>query len=148
MLKKILNKEILLYGLFGVLTTLVNFATFWFIEKLEVNYLINNAISWVVAVVFAYVTNKLFVFDSKSWRSDVILKEALGFFAARLLSFAIEEGGLLLLVDVLNMKSLSLQLLSKTITGTFVAKVVLAVVVVILNYFFSKFFVFSKDSET
>ena len=60
-------KELLLYLIFGVLTTLVNLASFWIFTKIlgEGLYLINNAIAWVVGVIFAFVTNKLFVFESK-----------------------------------------------------------------------------------
>ena len=63
-------RELLLYLIFGVLTTLVNFLTYWIFTKIlgEELYLINNAIAWVVGVIFAFVTNKLFVFESKSWK--------------------------------------------------------------------------------
>lgn len=144
---KLLSKEIILYVLFGGLTTLVNFSSFWLIEKTGINYLINNAISWVIAVIFAFVTNKLFVFESKSLKANTVIKEALEFFAARLFSFGVEEGGLWLLVEVFKMKDILLQILSKEITGAFIAKIILAVVVVILNYFFSKFIIFAKKRK-
>lgn len=137
-------KEIFLYIIFGGLTTLVNFVAFWLIERLGVNYLINNAISWIIAVSFAFVTNKLFVFESKSLAPKILFKEGIEFLGARVLSFLIEEGGLWLFVDVLGMKTLSFNLLNQTITGAFIAKIILAVIVVILNYFFSKFIIFKK----
>lgn len=137
-------KEIILYIIFGGLTTLVNFVAFWLIERLGVNYLINNAISWIIAVAFAFVTNKLFVFESKSLAPKILFKEGIEFLGARVLSFIIEEGGLWLFVDVLGMKTLSFNLLNQTITGAFIAKIILAVIVVILNYFFSKFIIFKK----
>mgnify|MGYP002513124239 FL=1 len=59
-------KELITYVIFGVLTTVVNFFAFWLFTKIfgEAFYLVNNAIAWVVGVVFAYITNKLFVFES------------------------------------------------------------------------------------
>lgn len=148
-MKKIIEKykELILYVVFGGLTTLVNFISFWIFEKLGIEYLINNAISWIISVVFAYVTNKLFVFESKSWNLKLVLKEGFEFLMARVFSFAIEEGGLWLFVDILGMKKLSLNILSVEISGAFIAKVVLAVIVVILNYFFSKFIIFAKKEK-
>mgnify|MGYP003435033057 CR=1 FL=1 len=68
-------KELLLYLIFGVLTTAVNFLAFWVFTKIlgEELYLINNAIAWVVGVIFAFVTNKIFVFESKSPPKNVII---------------------------------------------------------------------------
>ena len=140
-------KELLLYLVFGFLTTLVNFLTFWFFTKIlgEELYLINNAIAWVIGVVFAFVTNKLFVFESKSWNIKTVGKELPEFVGARLFSFAVEEGGMWLFVDILNFGEKSLNLFGFTISGQIIAKLTLAVVVVILNYFFSKFIIFKKS---
>lgn len=148
MMNKNKIKEIVLYIVFGVLTTLVNFVAFWLIQKTGINYLINNAISWIIAVAFAYVTNKLFVFDSKSWAIKLVAKEASEFLIARLFSFGIEEGGLWLMVDILGMKKLSLDLLGQAINGELIAKVILAIIVVILNYIFSKFIIFKKEKHS
>jgi putative flippase GtrA len=140
-------KEIITYIIFGVLTTLVNFFAFWLFTKIfgEDLYLVNNAIAWVVGVVFAYVTNKLFVFESKSWDLKLITKEITGFLGARIFSFLVEEGGMFLFISVLGLGEKSLTLLGFTITGQFIVKILLAVIVVILNYVFSKFFVFRKQ---
>lgn len=142
-------KELLLYLIFGVLTTLVNFIAFGIFTKIlgEEFYLINNAIAWVVGVVFAFVTNKLFVFESKSWSSKTAGKEFIEFVGARLFSFGVEEGGMWLFVDVLSFGEKSLNLFGFTITGQIIAKLALAVIVVILNYFFSKFIIFKKKKE-
>ena len=139
-------KEIITYLIFGVLTTLVNLATFWVFTKIlgEEFYLINNAIAWIVGVVFAFVTNKLFVFDSKSWNIKTAGKEFVEFVGARLFSFGVEEGGMWLFVDILAFGEKSLTLFGFTITGQIIAKLALAVIVVILNYFFSKFIIFKK----
>lgn len=142
-------KELITYVIFGVLTTLVNFFAFWIFTKIfgEDLYLVNNAIAWVVGVVFAYITNKLFVFESKSWDLKVITKEVTGFLGARIFSFLVEEGGMFLFVSVLGLGEKSLTLLGFTITGQFIVKILLAVIVVILNYVFSKFFIFRIKNE-
>ena len=140
-------KELVTYIIFGILTTLVNFFAFWLFTKIfgEDLYLLNNAIAWVAGVVFAYVTNKLFVFDSKSWNLKLIAKEITGFLGARIFSFLVEEGGMFLFITVLGLGEKSLELLGITITGQFIVKILLAVIVVVLNYIFSKFFIFKKQ---
>lgn len=151
-MKKIIEKykEIITYVIFGVLTTVVNFAAFWLFTRIlgDKLYLVNNAIAWIISVVFAYITNKLFVFESKSWNGKVIFKEILEFFLARIFSFLIEEGGLLLLVSLLKFDRFSFEIFGFEITGQLIAKVVLAVIVVILNYFFSKFIIFNKKENS
>lgn len=139
-------KEIIRYVFFGVMTTVVNFAVYWLFNRLigEELYLVNNVIAWVVAVAFAYITNKLWVFDSKSLKPGVLLREIGGFVAARLFSLGVEEGGLWLLVDKLRFDKYSFNISSFNVTGKLIAKVILAVIVVILNYFFSKFIIFAK----
>ena len=86
--KKVVNRETVLYIVFGVLTTLVNFVSFKLFDVLLGTklYLVTNVIAWVIAVAFAYVTNKLFVFESKSWALPVIRREIPSFVAARLFS--------------------------------------------------------------
>ena len=142
-------KELITYVVFGVLTTLVNFVCFWALNKIfgDHVYLLNNAIAWIVSVIFAYVTNKLWVFESKSWNIKIVAREVVAFFAARLFSFGVEEGGLWLFVDILGMGAYSFTLLGFEITGQLIAKVILAVIVVILNYFFSKFIIFAKKKK-
>ena len=151
MIKKLFikYKELITYVIFGVLTTLVNFFAFWLFTKIlgEELYLINNAIAWVVGVIFAYITNKLFVFESKSWDLKVVTKEITGFLGARIFSFLVEEGGMFLFITVLGLGEKSLTILNLTITGQFIVKILLAVIVVILNYIFSKFFIFRIKNE-
>lgn len=105
-----------------------------------------NIISWVIAVAFAYVTNKLWVFESKSWSPKIVLKEIVGFLGARLFSLAVEEAGLWIMIDLLSLGRISLDIFSYTITGNFIVKIILQVIVVILNYVFSKFIIFKKKT--
>lgn len=151
-MKKILDlfnkhREIIVYLIFGVLTTAVNLATFYALERFtDISYLINNAFAWVVGVIFAFITNKIFVFRSTSWKPSVAGKEALEFLGARLFSFGVEEAGLWLLVDFIGLASFSKIIFGFLVTGELVAKVILAVIVVILNYVFSKLVIFRKKS--
>ena len=142
-------KELITYGVFGVATTVVNFITFKLFNVIlsEEYYLLSNVIAWVVSVFFAYFTNKLWVFESKSMKADVVMKELLSFFAARGFSFIIEELGLYLLVDVAKLSDYSLNLVYFNLSGTMISKVLIAAVVVVLNYFFSKMFIFRKKVQ-
>lgn len=142
-------KEIIVYLVFGVLTTVVNFLAFWIFSKLlgEELYLVNNAIAWIVSVVFAFITNKLFVFDSKSWALKTAGKELVEFIGARLFSFGVEEGGMWLFIDLLNFGAKGITVFGVFISGQMIVKLILAVIVVILNYFFSKFIIFKKPKS-
>ncbi len=142
-------KELITYVFFGALTTAVNFVTFWIFSKLLGGdlYYVSNAIAWFVSVIFAYITNKLFVFEAKSFAPKVLFKEISVFFSARVFSFFVEEGGLILLVWVLNFGEFSLNVFGFEINGQLIAKALLAVIVVLINYFVSKFAVFSKKTK-
>ena len=75
-------KEIIMYLVFGVLTTVVNIVVYFLsAELLHINYLISNALAWFLSVLFAYITNRKYVFESSSQN---ILKEAVSFFSSRL----------------------------------------------------------------
>ena len=139
-------KELITYVIFGGLTTLVNLIVFKLCGMAlgDERYLISNTIAWVAAVIFAFITNKLWVFESKSLSGKVLLKEIPSFFAARVLSFLIEEAGLFMFVDLLGFSEYTLKILSIEISGEMVAKLILAVVVVIFNYFSSKLVIFKK----
>ncbi len=140
-------REGILYILFGGLTTLVNFAVLKLCNMAlgEEIYLVSNVIAWLASVIFAYVTNKLFVFESKSWAPRLIAREMISFAGARVLSLGLEEVGLWILVDLCHMDRLTWTVFSIDIGGIMIAKLILAVVVVILNYIFSKLFIFKKN---
>jgi len=143
-------KEIILYIIFGALTTLVNFVSFGVCNKLlgEQLYLFNNGVAWVISVIFAYVTNKIYVFDSKSAVFKVLMKEFVAFLGARVFSFLVEEFFMWLCIDLLGFSGYSVTFAGFTITGQLLTKLILAVVVVIMNYFFSKFFIFAKKNKS
>ncbi len=147
-MKKLIDKykELILYVIFGGLTTLVNLITLKIFNLIlgDEKYLVSNVIAWFVSVIFAYITNKLFVFESKSMKLNVVGKELVSFFSARIFSLIVEEIGLYLLVDVANLGDTVIEIFGIGIGGIMISKVILAVVVVILNYIFSKFLIFKK----
>ena len=142
-------KELISYLFFGVMTTIVNFIVYFIANKVlgEKLYLVSNVIAWVAAVAFAYVTNKLWVFESKSWAKEIVVKEAVSFVLARVFSLLIEEFGLWLLISVCGMDSVSINVFGFTITGNLIAKVITQFFVVVANYIFSKLFIFRKKEE-
>lgn len=149
-LSKLINKETITYLVFGVLTTVVNFAV---LEGLRLVIsdkwiLLINVIAWAASVAFAYVTNKLFVFESKSWKGSVLRKEIPSFVGARVFSLGVESLGLLVFITWLGFDRFKLALFGFTLDGITLTKIGLAVIVVIMNYVFSKFIIFkSKEKE-
>lgn len=123
------NKEIIMYLVFGVLTTVVNIVVYYiFSNLLHMNYLFSNAMAWFLSVLFAYVTNRKYVFDSKN---NQIIKEAISFFGSRLATGIMD---MMLMWFLVNFN----------VVNDVVAKVVVNVIVVILNYILSKLVVFKK----
>lgn len=162
LIDKFFTREIVTYVIFGVLTTAVNLVVFYVTKKIFVSvgwdgvfnavigsagwekalallgkgtdYLDATVIAWVVAVVFAFVTNKLIVFESKSWKPSVAGKEFAGFIGARLFSLLVELVFMFVTVTVIGMNE-------------FIAKIIVQVIVVILNYIFSKLLIFKDKNK-
>ena len=147
-IKKILNRETILYIIFGVATTVVNYVVFYLLYNVlwsQSRSLEANAAAFVAAVIFAFVVNKLFVFESKSWSMDTLKREIPSFLAARIGSFGIEEAGLFLCEKVLKLGGIiAITLGGVALDWITVVKVALAFVVVALNYVFCKLFIFKK----
>lgn len=140
MINKILSKykEQISYLFFGGLTTLINWIVYTIsLEFFNVKVEIANVIAWIAAVIFAYITNKLFVFRSKSLNLKATIKEVSLFFASRVTSGIVEIFGFPLLYYAgLNQSFLGID--------GFIAKVLIGVLVIILNYILSKLIVFRK----
>lgn len=129
------NKEILLYLFFGGLSFLVSISSYaYFNLVLSMNELIANIFSWILAVIFAFVTNKIWVFCSKNDSFLDFMKEMLSFFAGRLATLGVEEAILLIFITWLSFNSMAV-------------KVVAQVVVILLNYVISKLFVFKEKGK-
>lgn len=129
-------REQISYVFYGVLTTAVDFITYFLIADIlfaNVGYIHTPAQSaaWFVSVIFAFFTNKFRVF--KSSEKANIGREFLTFFGARALSGIFQIGGFSLFVDVLGLSSWDM-----------VIKLLLSVVVVVINYVLSKFLIFKK----
>ena len=125
--------DLITYVFFGGLTTVVNYLVYLpCYNILGLNASLSNVISWVVAVAFAFVTNKPFVFRSHDWSAKVVWPELVKFVGCRIGSGAVETAILLLTVDVLGWN------------GN-VWKLITSVLVVILNYVASKLIVFRKS---
>ena len=149
---KYINRETISYLIFGVLTTVVSLFTYKvftdaFLKATgsKVVYL-SNVLSWICAVAFAYITNRIFVFHSKNNTLNAVLKEISAFFGARLLSLGVEEVWMWLTVDLLGFgdKTLKIPFTSFSFDGDFICKIIAQFVVVVLNYIFSKLFIFKK----
>ena len=135
------QQEIISYLFFGGLTTLVNFGVYiFFVNLIGLGITVSNAIAWVAAVLFAFVTNKLWVFHSKSWMAKQVLREAGSFLGARITT------GLLDMIGVPLLFNIGLRYPLFGIEG-FTAKLIIAVLVIILNYVFSKVFVFRSRPD-
>lgn len=155
LIKKFINKETIIYLVFGVLTTVVNLGIFKIFDVIFTSVtntdltLLTNFIAWVAAVAFAYVTNKLWVFESKSWKMSVLKKEIPSFVGARVLTLGIEQLGLLIFITWLGFEKYSLDVFGTfSVGGKMLVKAGLAVFVVVTNYVLSKFIIFkNKDKE-
>lgn len=124
--------DVITYLIFGVLTTVVNYLVYLPVYNLMgLSAALSNAIAWVVAVAFAYLTNKPFVFKSHDWSMKTVVPELTKFVSCRIASGAMETLIIFLAVDVMGWN------------GN-IWKLVTSVLVVILNYFGSKLLVFTK----
>ena len=129
-------KEIINYLVFGGLATVVNFVTYFIVARLiGIDKVLSSGISWFFSVLFAYITNKLFVFESKTDGIKAILIEMGSFFLARIVSGILcDVGTFALMVKVFNINDLF-------------AKVITQIMVVIVNYVFSKLIIFRKKNK-
>ena len=131
LVKKVCTKEVILYAVFGVFTTVVNIGSFAIMTKIiKINENVANIIAILLAVLFAYVTNKDMVFHSKANGFGEKLKEFLKFMLGRAFTMVVEFVGCFLLF--------------KLPIPEIISKCVMTVIVIILNFFISKFFAFKK----
>lgn len=122
-------REIIAYLIFGVLTTLVNIVVYFVANNLlSINYLISNFLAWFISVLFAYITNRAYVFESTS---SQFIKEAIKFFGSRLTTGLVDMVLMWLLVSFIPINDI----LIKTLVN---------IIVIVLNYIFSKLFVFKE----
>ena len=137
-IKKLYNKykEIVNYLIIGVLTTIVSLVSFYlirifvFTSDSQIDIQLANVISWILAVLFAFVTNKKYVFESSS-RGYQKFVEMIKFYISRLTTLGVEMFVMWLLTSPLKLDDM-------------ISKIIVQFIIVILNYVFSKLFVFKK----
>ena len=126
------HKAVLVYLFFGALTTLVNFLVYYpLYNYLHLSATVSNIIAWAAAVIFAFLTNKPFVFNSNDWSMKTVFPEFWKFCVCRVGTGVLETLVLFVTVDMLHL-------------GGNIMKIIVSVVVVIVNYVGSKLFVFKK----
>lgn len=124
-------KQPLLYIVFGIATTLVNFLAYFLFSKLSFDTAISTVLAWFLSVLFAFFTNRKYVFNAEK---SGFLKQLFSFFSMRIATGVIDVSIMVLFVDVLEFNDLLIKLLSN-------------ILVIILNYIFSKFLVFKSKGD-
>jgi putative flippase GtrA len=120
-------KEWLKYGCNGVLTTAINYSIFFITSTYHMHYIVGNSIAWLIAVIFAYYTNRKWVFQSDGNYKE----EFISFFSLRLITLVIENALLLLCIQYLMISPL-------------LSKIVVSILIVIINYSICKTKIFQK----
>ena len=128
-------KEILMYLIFGVLTTVVNIVSYFLLARiLHIDTVVSTVIALILSILFAYITNKIFVFESKTNTAKELLKEIISFFGCRAFTGILDVAFMYITVDVFNLNDMIMKIISN-------------IVVIIVNYVFSKLIIFKKDKR-
>lgn len=129
------HKEGMRYLVFGGLTTIVNIIVFTLTHDIfDLSTTISNIIAWILAVIFAYITNKFFVFYTKAKDKKDLVREICSFFGARVFTLVLETIFLNIFIDTLGFNSILMKIISN-------------IIVIILNFIFSKIFIFKKENK-
>lgn len=130
---KIFGKEMFMYLFFGVLTTVINFIAYYIFNVIcKSSAGISTTLAFIISIIFAYITNKIWVFNSKTNNIKELVTEIFKFISARLVTYFIDLFLMIILVDKLHYNSL-------------ICKLLVNILVIILNYIFSKLLVFKKN---
>ena len=129
-----IDKKIINYIIFGIVTTAVNVVTFYILDKLKVEYKINTTISNFISIIFAYVTNKIFVFESKDWEMKFVSKEISEFFLSRLGTYFLDIFSMCIFVEIFLFNSM-------------ISKISANILVIVANYILSKFYIFREAKK-
>lgn len=128
-------KEIINYLIFGVLTTVVNILSYAIFAKIfHIDEVVSNVIAQIISILFAYVTNKIYVFESKTTNIKDILRELISFFGCRIFTAVLDTALFAFMVKKIGINDL-------------IAKCVTQVIVIVLNYLFSKILIFRKKDK-
>lgn len=125
-------KSLIFYGVFGIMTTIVNLVVYNLCYyRLGIGNTISNVFAWIFAVTFAYLTNKSLVFESKSWAWDVLKREIPAFVNCRVATGIMDIVIMFICVDIMGWHAMLMKIISN-------------VLVIILNYIFSKLVIFKN----
>lgn len=148
-MKKLLEKyrELIIYIVFGALTTLVNYIIHFALRSFDANYYVALSFAWAGAVVFAYITNKIFVFNSKAKGKEALREFGL-FVGARVFSYGLELVISFIFIDLAHADRFVWELsFSETVipAGELLVKTFAQIFIVLSNYIFSKSVIFKKN---
>ena len=125
-------KALILYGVFGVLTTIINIVAYTLCyNRLGISNVVSNIIAWIFAVLVAFVTNKIWVFESKSMEAKILLHELISFFGCRIATGVLDLAIMYVTVDQLSFNSTLMKCISN-------------VIVILSNYVASKLLIFKN----
>ncbi len=132
-IKKLLdnNKQTILYLFFGVCTTATNFVTYFLCTEMGISVTVSTVIAWFVSVIFAYVTNRIYVFESQHKDRKEVIKELVTFFSCRVATGVIDVIIMYVFVEIMRYNDL-------------IIKVASNIFVTVLNYTASKLWIFKK----
>lgn len=129
------HKGFIFYGIFGVLSTLINWGVYFLCYQIiHIPNVPSTIIAWILSVSVAFITNKVWAFESKSFEKKLFLREAITFFSSRLATGALDVLIMFITVDVMKWNSILWKMISN-------------VIVIIINYIFMKFVVFKKGKD-
>ncbi|MCH5348599.1 MAG: GtrA family protein [Oscillospiraceae bacterium] len=128
------HESVMLYLIVGAMTTVVSLITQYVPASFGLPTAVNTTISWICAVTFAFFTNKVWVFKDEAREKSDWIKQALSFYAARLVTYFAELGFMILTVDVLSQNE-------------YIMKLIAQIFVLIVNYLFSKLVIFRKKPK-
>lgn len=129
------HKQMILYVVFGALTTAVNIVSYWLLTRLfHCSVEISTALAWVLSVLFAYVTNRTWVFESHASGAGEVIREIVSFFLSRLSTGLLDWLVMFVFVTKLHLPDMPVKLASN-------------VIVIVLNYILSRFLVFRSTEE-
>ena len=129
-----IDKKVINYIIFGIMTTAVNVITFYILDKLKIEYKINTTISNFISIIFAYVTNKIFVFESKNWKMKFVVREVSKFFLSRLGTYFLDIFSMCIFVEVFLFSNM-------------ISKISANILVIVANYILSKFYIFREAKK-
>jgi len=128
------HQEVMRYLVFGGISTIINIIVFVLLEYFGFSTLVSNTFAWIVSVIFAYFTNKMCVFYIKVNNKNELIKEISSFLGCRIFTLIIDEIYMYVTIDIFNFNSILMKIISN-------------VIVIILNFIFSKLFVFKKNKN-